>query len=70
MEKKYKRRKALAEKYGISVQQVDKKITWILKHPDLYPHGSVIHIGKTPYISEDAFGDAMINAGKLDHDIR
>jgi hypothetical protein len=56
---KYKRKRALAEEYDISLSTVNRRIVWILKHQDRYPAGSVIHSGTIPYIREDVFRDCM-----------
>ena len=66
MDKEYKRKKVLAEKYGISVRTVDRKMDWIGSHADRYPRGAIVYAGKIPYIREDVFKDAMFNGGKVD----
>lgn len=63
---KYKRKRALAEEYDISLSTVNRRIVWILKHQDRYPAGSVIHSGTIPYIREDVFRDCMTHADEID----
>lgn len=66
MDKEYKRKKYLAEKYDVSVRTVDRKMDWIRSHADGYPRGAIVYAGKIPYIREDVFKDAMFNGGKVD----
>jgi hypothetical protein len=66
MDKEYKRKKYLAEKYDVSVRTVDRKMDWIRSHADRYPRGAIVYAGKIPYIREDVFKDAMFNGGKVD----
>lgn len=62
----YRRKKYLASQYGISVRTVDRKIAWIRNHADRYPRNAVIHSGKIPFVREDVFEDAIINADRVD----
>jgi hypothetical protein len=66
MDKKFRRKKYLADTYGISVRTVDRKIEWIRKHPDRYPADAVIHCGRIPFVREDVFQDAIANGNKID----
>lgn len=66
MNKEYGRKKYLAEKYGISVRTVDRKMDWIRSHSDRYPRGAIVYAGKIPFVREDVFKDAMFNSGKVD----
>lgn len=62
----YRRKKYLAELYGISIRTVDRRIVWIQEHADRYPAGAVIHIGRMPFVREDVFEDAIANRNKVD----
>lgn len=66
MDKEYKRKKYIAEKYDISVRTVDRKMDWIRDHADRYPRGAIVYAGKIPYVREDVFKDAMFNGNKVD----
>lgn len=66
MDKEFRRKKYLADKYGISVRTVDRKIEWIQKHADRYPPDAVIHSGRMPFVREDVFQDVIVNGNKVD----
>lgn len=66
MDKEYKRKRFLAEKYGISVRTVDRKMDWIRSHADRYPRDAIVYSGKIPFVREDVFKDAMFNGAKVD----
>lgn len=62
----YRRRKYLADEYGISISTVDRRIAWILKHADRYPQKSVVHCNRITFVREDVFEDAIVNGGWVD----
>lgn len=66
METIYRRKKYLANEYGISVRTVERRIDWILAHADRYPEGAVIHNGRITFAREDVFEDCIKNGNKID----
>lgn len=61
-----KRREALAVQYSISKRTVDRVTHWIKDHPDRYPKDAIEYHGRMPFIRDDVFYDALVNADAVD----
>lgn len=62
----YRRKKQLADQYGISIRTVDRRIEWILEHLDRYPADAVVHNGSMVFVRDDVFQDVIVNGNRID----
>lgn len=59
-------KQAIREMYGLSEETINRRISWIKKHPERYPKDSITRNGRLVFVRLDVFDDMIVNMNHID----